>query len=124
MLDSIQILLIVVISILTVLLTFIGVEIYQILKEFRRGLKKFNGIIEDAHTVSSSVAEPVSEARELFHGLKKGATFVKHISDFFKEEKGNRSESKKSDDYDEEEDNESSEPKKHFFNKKGKSLGK
>lgn len=119
MLDSIQILLIIVITVLTVLLTFIGVEIYQILKEFRRGLKKFNGILDDAHTVSSSVAEPVSEATELFHGLKKGVNFIKHVSTFFKEERHNHQESGKSD-----EDDETSESKRRFFNKGGKSLGK
>ncbi len=119
MVDSIQVLLIVVITVLTVLLTFIGIEIYRILKELRQGIKKINEILDDAHTVSSSVAEPISEVSELFTGVKKGVGFIRHVAEFFKEEGGFRTKDKK-----ETAEEHNSEGKKRFFVKSGRSLGK
>lgn len=55
-----QILLIVVIVVLTALLTAIGIQVYQILKETKKSVEKVNKILDDAGTITGSVAKPVS----------------------------------------------------------------
>ena len=87
MFDSIQILLIIVISTLTVLLTIIGIALFHILKEFKVSLEKINEILSDTARITKSVAEPVEEASDFVMGLKKGVSFLKTVSKFFKEDK-------------------------------------
>lgn len=82
MIDTIQIILTIVITTLTVLLVFIGVEVFQILKEFKKTMEKFNKIMDDAHTVTHSIATPVEEASHFIMGLKKGVSFFKAVSRF------------------------------------------
>ena len=86
MLDPIQILLTVVITTLTVLLVIIGIEVFQILKEVKKMMEKFNKIVDDAHTISHSVATPVEEASSFIMGLKKGVNFFKVVSRLFEKE--------------------------------------
>jgi biopolymer transport protein ExbB/TolQ len=77
MVDAIQILLTVVISVLTVLLTIIGLAVFQILKEFKKSIEKINFILDDTHRMTAAVAEPVEEASEFLRGIKSGVNFVK-----------------------------------------------
>lgn len=86
MLDPIQILLTVVITTLTVLLVIIGIEVFQILKELKKMMEKFNKIADDAHTISHSIATPIEEASGFIMGLKKGVNFFKAISHLFEKE--------------------------------------
>jgi len=60
MTESAQLLLIVVVITLTILLTVVGVEVFLILKEFKKSVEKINKILDDAGTISGSVAKPVS----------------------------------------------------------------
>lgn len=60
MLDTIQIVLIIVISVLTVLLTLIGIQIYYILKELRKSADKLNNILDDAKVITGSTAKGIS----------------------------------------------------------------
>lgn len=125
MLDSIQILLTAVISVLTVLLTIIGLEVFQILKEFKRSLEKINKILDDTGRITESVAEPIEEASDFLIGLKKGISFLRNISRFFKDEKKDKEVEKieeKSSSAVKKED--SKDKKKRFFTKKGKILSK
>lgn len=94
MFDSIQILLIIVITILTGLLTIIGIVIFQILKEVKFGLKKMNKMLDDVGLITESVANPVAEFSDFVMGLKKGAHFFKNISKFFKEDNFSNQKSK------------------------------
>jgi len=89
MINSMQILLIVVITALTIILTVIGIQIFYILKEVRRSFEKVNKILEDASQVSSSVVKPVtalSNALTGFSGLSSLTRF------FFKHRSKNREE--------------------------------
>jgi preprotein translocase subunit YajC len=69
MLSPTQILLIVVVSILTVVLAIIGIQIFLILKEGRRSVEKVNKILDDAGTLSSSVTKPISSLFNSFGGF-------------------------------------------------------
>lgn len=84
--DTTQILLIVVISILTLLLSAIGVQMFLILTEVRNILKKTGGMLDDAKRITHAVAEPVEEASSFMLGLKNGFGLVKKIKKIFADE--------------------------------------
>jgi hypothetical protein len=60
MIDTTQVLLIVVITTLTILLTIIGVQVFFILREFKRTIEKMNKMLDDAGTISESIAKPIA----------------------------------------------------------------
>jgi len=69
MIDNTQILLIAVVTVLTVLLTVIGVQVFFILKEIRRSIEKFNKMLDDAGTISESVARPIASLSSSITGV-------------------------------------------------------
>lgn len=79
MTDSTQILLIVIVSILTLLLTIVGVQIFLILVEVKNILKKTKEMLDDAKRLTQAVVEPVEEASSFMMGLKNGFGLVKKI---------------------------------------------
>ena len=76
MIDTAQILLIAVITVLTVILTVIGIQIVYILKEFRKTVEKTNKILDDAGIISESVAKPVAGVSNILAGIKAGVDLV------------------------------------------------
>lgn len=54
--DATQVLLIGVVTVLTILLVAIGVQVFFILKEFQQSIKKANKMLDDAGTISGSIA--------------------------------------------------------------------
>jgi hypothetical protein len=73
MITTIQILLIVVVVILTVLLTLIGVQIYQVLLEFKKASRLLNQILDNTVQVSHTFSQSVINLSALLSGL--GAVF-------------------------------------------------
>jgi len=69
MLSPTQILLIIVVSVLTAILAIIGIQVVYILRESRRSIEKFNKILEDAGTVSASIAKPIASLSNSIGGL-------------------------------------------------------
>jgi len=69
MIDSTQILLIVVVTLLTILLTVIGVQVFFILREARRSIEKMNKILDNAGDISESIAKPITTLSNSFTGL-------------------------------------------------------
>lgn len=69
MIDSTQILLIAVVTVLTILLTIIGVQVFFILKEIKKTIEKFNKIIDDAGLISESVARPIASLSNSITGV-------------------------------------------------------
>ena len=59
MLNPTQILLIAVVSVLTVILAIIGIQIFYILREGRRSIEKVNKMLDDVGSITSSVAKPI-----------------------------------------------------------------
>lgn len=72
MIESTQILLFTIITILTVILLFIGWQIYQALEEIRKMLSKINRGIDDARSFTENVGKSV-------HGLNGFAEGVRAI---------------------------------------------
>jgi len=75
MLSPTQILLIVVVSVLTAILAVIGIQVVYILRESRHSIEKFNKILEDAGTVSSSIAKPIASLSNSISSLSGLAGF-------------------------------------------------
>lgn len=78
--DITQILLVVVISVLTVLLSFIGVQVVYILQEVRKSFVKVNKMLDDAGEVTGGVSRTVTGAAGLLEGLKTGLSFASFFS--------------------------------------------
>lgn len=72
MIDLTQLLLVVVVTVLTSLLTIIGIQVYYILKEFRKTIEKSNKILDDGGVISESVAKPAQSFSGLIMGIKSG----------------------------------------------------
>jgi hypothetical protein len=83
MTDTIQILLTAVITTLTVLLVLIGVQIFIILGEVRKILKKTNLMFDDASKITHAVVQPVEEASSFVLGLKNGFGLISKIKKVF-----------------------------------------
>lgn len=91
MIDPIQILLTVIVTILTTLLVVIGVEVFKILKEFRQTLKRANKILDEVEKVSSTLCKPVEGMSSLISGIKQGTAVVKVLTKFLKNEDNGKS---------------------------------
>jgi len=68
--DSTQLLLTVVLTVTTVLLVVVGIQLIFVLKELRKTLKKVNGIIENFEKIGTSVEHSFSEITGFVSGLK------------------------------------------------------
>jgi hypothetical protein len=85
--DLNQIVLTLVILALTTLVIFLGIEVYYILKEVRRGVQKVNKMLDDTGLITESIAKPISNASGFLMGLKSGAKLISSILGQDKEEK-------------------------------------
>ena len=65
-----QILLAVVVTILTGLLVFVGVQVFLILREMQKTLQKLNKILDDAGIVTDSVVKPIIGVANFVEGMK------------------------------------------------------
>lgn len=68
MIDPVQAVLLFVIILLTILLIALGIQVFFILRDFRRTLFHINEVLEDTETITRSVSEPVSKASEAIQG--------------------------------------------------------
>ena len=69
MLTTAQILLIVVVVILTILLILIGIQVYQVLLEFKKASRLLNQILDNAAQVSQTFSQSVINFSTLLSGL-------------------------------------------------------
>lgn len=90
--DPTQILLIVVVLALTVLVIFLGIQVYHILGEIRLSIRKMNKMLDDMGLITESISKPISQASGFFTGLKSG---VKLFSSFVKSDSGKEKEKDK-----------------------------
>lgn len=70
MINLTQVILVVVITTLTVLLTFIGLQVVYILRDLRETLKRINKIAGYAEEISSAVVRPVTGISRLVEGIQ------------------------------------------------------
>lgn len=84
MFDPTQTLLVAVITTLTILLTIIGIQVVQILKEVKKSVEKTNHLLDKADRVVDCVAVPIEGASDFFKGLKNGVNVLGLLSRFLK----------------------------------------
>lgn len=92
MLDLTQVLLVIVITTLTIILTLIGIQIIQILKEFKKSVEKVNKMLDDAGMITQSIAHPISGLGGMIDGIKSGVKAIDAIGNFFSKRKKNKEE--------------------------------
>jgi len=87
--DSTQLLLSVVLTVTTILLVVIGIQLIFVLKELQKTMKKVNSIIDNFEKVGISLENSFSEITGFTSGIK---TIFK-VVDFFHAKKNSRSKS-------------------------------
>ncbi len=126
MIDIAQGLLVAVIVVLTTLLVVIGIQVVNILKEFKRSIEKINKILEDAGVISGAVAKPMSDFSGFFEGVKGGFKIVEWLVDFIKERKKTKppkqEEPRKEKQVEKQVEKQEKSSPRRFFIKKGKKL--
>lgn len=74
--DSAQIILVIVIIVLAILLFALGIQVFFILKEFRKTVSKANRVLDNTNVITQSVSSPISSLSSIATGIKTGATFI------------------------------------------------
>ncbi len=92
--DTAQIILILVIVLLTILLGVLGVQVFFILREFRKTVSKANKVLDNTNIITQSVSTPISSLSTITQGLKTGASFITLFKKIFSEDKDGRKKSK------------------------------
>ncbi len=71
--DTVQILLITVVSLLSLLLLVLGIQVFFILKEVRNTLSRANKVLDDAGVISESISKPVESFSTILSGVNLGS---------------------------------------------------
>jgi hypothetical protein len=74
--DAAQIALFVIIVILAVLFLTLGVQVFFILREFRKTVSKANKVLDNTNVITESVSTPISSLSSLVSGIKTGASII------------------------------------------------
>lgn len=77
--DPTQILLATTVTVLTVLLVVLGIQVFFILKEAKRTLDKINKILDNANLISDSVARPIVGFSNFLEGIKSFSNLVEMV---------------------------------------------
>ncbi len=75
--DAAQILLIVVVAVLTFVLFILGIQIFFILREFKKTVSKVNKVLDDTGVITESVSQPISNLSSMLTSVKTGVTLLK-----------------------------------------------
>lgn len=78
--DTAQILLTIVIVLLALILIALSVQVFFILREFRRTINKANKILDDTGIITESISNPLSNLSNLTSGLKIGSMIARFLS--------------------------------------------
>jgi hypothetical protein len=92
--DTAQIALFIVIIILTILLLALGVQVFFILREFRKTVFKANKILDNTNVITESVSAPISSLSSIATGIKAGASFVNLFKKIISSDKNEKKKSK------------------------------
>ncbi len=88
--DSAQIILIVVIILLAILLIALGIQVFFILREFRKTVSKANKVLDNTNVITQSVSTPISSLSSIAAGIKTGASFINLFKKIISSDKDNR----------------------------------
>jgi hypothetical protein len=79
--DITQIVIIVSLILITGIVTASGIWLILIFKELRVTVRKTNRILDDAESITNSVAKPISSISEFVMGFKNGFSFFNNLFD-------------------------------------------
>lgn len=68
--DIAQIALLIVIIILAILLVALGVQVFFILREFRKTVSKANKVLDNTNVITESVSSPLSSMSSFISGIR------------------------------------------------------
>ena len=74
--DTTQILLVIVVTVLTILFSIIGIQVVFILMEFKKMIEKMNKMLDDAGLVTGGISRSVTGMSGMVEGLKTGLSIV------------------------------------------------
>lgn len=94
--DSAQIILVVVIILLTVLLFALGVQVFFILREFRKTVSKANKVLDNTNVITQSVSAPISSLSSIAAGIKTGVSFINIFKKIISNDKDDRKKKRES----------------------------
>lgn len=77
---DLQVILVFILALLTVNLMIVGFYVVTVLKEFRETIKKSNTILDNVHSVTDTVSNPLTSIASLVSGLTQGIKAVKSIT--------------------------------------------
>jgi hypothetical protein len=76
MVDSVQLVLLIVIVVLTILLIALGIQVFLILSEVRKTVMRANKILDNADSITQSVKEPLAALSSLVFSVKASSFFT------------------------------------------------
>jgi hypothetical protein len=68
--DTTQIIIVVICSILTFLMVLLGIQVYYILQEFRKTIQKVNKMLDDGGRVTGTVGDSMVNMSGFISGIK------------------------------------------------------
>ena len=92
--DSAQIILIIVIIVLAVLLLALGIQVFFILREFKKTVSKANKVLDNTNVITQSVSTPISSLSSIATGIKTGATFINLFKKILSSDKDDKKKNK------------------------------
>lgn len=82
--DTAQIIVVSVITVLTIVLALVGIQIIFVLQEIKRALSKVNRIVDDAQSITSKISHSTESVSGMIVGVK---TALSLLGSFRKKEK-------------------------------------
>lgn len=96
--DIAQIALFVVIIVLAILLLALGIQVFFILKDFRKTVLKANKVLDNTNIITESVSAPMSSLSGIVSGIKTAAPLIGLFKKFLSKDKENKDSGKKNKD--------------------------
>lgn len=84
--ETVQTVLLLVIVILTILLAVLGIQVFLILREFRKTVEKTNKVLDNAGIIAESLSTPISTLSSLLMSIKTGISFANWLKKTFSKE--------------------------------------
>lgn len=92
MIDTVQAVLLLVIVLLTILLVVLGIQVFFILRDFRRTLAKANRVLDNTEEITQSVSQPISFLSNVLSGTQTLSTVSTILKLFMRKDKKKKEE--------------------------------
>jgi hypothetical protein len=74
--DIAQIALVIIIVVLAILLIILGIQVFFILRDFRKTVTKANKVLDNTNVITEIVSNPLASLSNLVTGIKAGGSFI------------------------------------------------